>query len=990
MEKPALESEVDNILLHQPSLSEPDVATVACDYDESKFDVSSLDQPTEQTQLRADPEAPPPSDQDPQQRNVDDLQLVAQLGTSLAPMIQTIAVDESGVNGLDAPQPRDDFEAQAHVEPGNGVEESVEPREEPIAQPEATGPDPDPEVPDVPPEEPQQSLLGPQQQAAAALEELAENHAPQHQHIQNGDSSDQVHDPHAPAEGQDVQMEDATNLTEQGNMHEHVLPMTPHHHHEGAPHQMPPHQHQGIPLDNHHDHHHMNGQMNQQQIMAQSHPHQPHIQSPMQPPYVDGPQQSQMHMPAQLQMYAGSPDNGVPPRKRSKVSRACDECRRKKVKCDAISETGETACSNCRRSQIRCDFSRIPQKRGPSKGYIKELADRINSIEGKLGNQGLTASDILDFAGGPRRESSEHQSPSAPLNDNAKRPFSSISTDPFSTPVPNKPPATNWSSEPRPLQPYPPPTTTAEGQGQKYAYSANRLVPPLAPAPPPPEPPLMAPGPLPVSAPPTSDGIPGAIQQPDKLNVREIDDNVFHGYLTIVHPTFPFLASVKTVVQSTLARCPPLLREAFLEAITSTMQSFNAMPEGVAAGDARRAARLLVQWKMESTHDTANDDNQYTAKLVHLQVLLLLAIEAENHGVAALDGQHGGSSQAAFLAHAVAVSYDMGLRTAQMDDFSQPDPDPESHYMVSLRAWWSLVALDRFNAAGTARPLLIPQNCIHATCALKILLGDAGFHFIGLCHILGNYVETFISSPSGLGITVPYSNAPPINASAVSLGMDMWKLNFPATIITPKSHPVLHFAYWHCRLLTCLLTPSSTSTELLWAAVGLVQQLSSNHLALSPLNHHVNGLAGLCLAELSRVSQTREDAIELIANDLMAGSMAPSTWDNIIRAKVSSMDDTVGNPESVTQSGDAAAVAPSNAAGATASQGLKHLADLAAASTDLAEANNTSATDEPDPNARDEALQHLMRRLQGARNYEDLGFDPRPMLRKGYLYALQV
>lgn len=440
------------------------------------------------------------------------------------------------------------------------------------------------------------------------------------------------------------------------------------------------------------------------------------------------------------------------------------------------------------------------------------------------------------------------------------------------------------------------------------------------------------------------------------------------------------------------------------------MQSFNAMPEGVAAGDARRAAKLLVQWKTEGGHDTPSDENQYTAKLVHLQVLLLLAIEAENHGVAALDGQHGGSSQAAFLAHAVAVSYDMGLRTAQMDDFSQPDPDPESHYMVSLRAWWSLVALDRFNAAGTARPLLIPQNCIHATCALKILLGDAGFHFIGklqlfvqtmrdvrklmlvvgLCHILGNYVETFISSPSGLNTTVPYSDAPPINASALSLGMDMWKLNFPASIITPKSHPVLHFAYWHCRLLTCLLTPASTSTQLLWAAVGLVQQLSSNHLALSPLNHHVNGLAGLCLAELSRVSQTREDAIELIANDLMAGNMAPSTWDNIIRAKVSAMDDAVGNPESVTQTGDSAAAVSTNAAGATASQGLKHLADLAAASTDLAEANNTATAGEPDPNARDEALMHLMRRLQGARKYEDLGFDPRPMLRKGYLYALQV
>jgi hypothetical protein len=63
-------------------------------------------------------------------------------------------------------------------------------------------------------------------------------------------------------------------------------------------------------------------------------------------------------------------DNSIPPRKRSKVSRACDECRRKKIKCDAQSDTGEAPCSSCARSSIRCLFSRVPQKRGPSKGYI--------------------------------------------------------------------------------------------------------------------------------------------------------------------------------------------------------------------------------------------------------------------------------------------------------------------------------------------------------------------------------------------------------------------------------------------------------------------------------------------------------------------------------------------------------------------------------------------------------------------------------------------
>lgn len=63
-------------------------------------------------------------------------------------------------------------------------------------------------------------------------------------------------------------------------------------------------------------------------------------------------------------------------RKRKKVSRACDECRRKKVRCDA---DGNQICSNCIKTKDQCTFSRVPLKRGPSKGYIRDLQDRANS-----------------------------------------------------------------------------------------------------------------------------------------------------------------------------------------------------------------------------------------------------------------------------------------------------------------------------------------------------------------------------------------------------------------------------------------------------------------------------------------------------------------------------------------------------------------------------------------------------------------------------------
>lgn len=80
--------------------------------------------------------------------------------------------------------------------------------------------------------------------------------------------------------------------------------------------------------------------------------------------------------PVHSQMSPGGVDQGqynmgdpsMAPRKRSKVSRACDECRRKKIRCDATTESGDEQCSSCKRVGTRCQFSRVPMKRGPSKG----------------------------------------------------------------------------------------------------------------------------------------------------------------------------------------------------------------------------------------------------------------------------------------------------------------------------------------------------------------------------------------------------------------------------------------------------------------------------------------------------------------------------------------------------------------------------------------------------------------------------------------------
>ena len=100
----------------------------------------------------------------------------------------------------------------------------------------------------------------------------------------------------------------------------------------------------------------------------------------------------------------------------------------------------------------------------PLLSYIKELADRIIFIEGKLGGQTLDP-QMLDIGGGARRTPVE-ELPSALLNDNSKRPFSSVSSDIFNTPIASR--LVAWASEQQPPQQSPP---------APQSYGRGRLLP---------------------------------------------------------------------------------------------------------------------------------------------------------------------------------------------------------------------------------------------------------------------------------------------------------------------------------------------------------------------------------------------------------------------------------------------------------------------------------------------------------------------------------
>ncbi|ORY97627.1 hypothetical protein BCR43DRAFT_437727, partial [Syncephalastrum racemosum] len=54
-----------------------------------------------------------------------------------------------------------------------------------------------------------------------------------------------------------------------------------------------------------------------------------------------------------------------------------DLCRRKKIKCDG----GTPVCGNCVALGLSCSYKDTTKKRGPPKGYIEAVENRLHKLE---------------------------------------------------------------------------------------------------------------------------------------------------------------------------------------------------------------------------------------------------------------------------------------------------------------------------------------------------------------------------------------------------------------------------------------------------------------------------------------------------------------------------------------------------------------------------------------------------------------------------------
>ena len=86
----------------------------------------------------------------------------------------------------------------------------------------------------------------------------------------------------------------------------------------------------------------------------------------------------------------GDGDGGRDP-KRRRIARACDMCRKKKIKCDGKMPK----CSHCENYKTECVFTHVEKKRAPPKGakYIEGLENRLGRMESLLRLSGLLGED---------------------------------------------------------------------------------------------------------------------------------------------------------------------------------------------------------------------------------------------------------------------------------------------------------------------------------------------------------------------------------------------------------------------------------------------------------------------------------------------------------------------------------------------------------------------------------------------------------------------
>ena len=255
-----------------------------------------------------------------------------------------------------------------------------------------------------------------------------------------------------------------------------------------------------------------------------------------------------------------------------------------------------------------------------------------------------------------------------------------------------------------------------------------------------------------------------------------VDDLAITRYYEIYHQILPILPHNVKRLHGYLSAAPVYLRNALLHSIYALRAldqttSAPSSPHSQAPTPAHMDHTLMACNLLGSeAFQTDERHPSLSQNLLHLQTLLLLALNADKRSFAAPQqilypmsstkecgyiAQFVGSMIGAAWGCANELKFSeishISRKRNHSDMESPPDTlgDLDSEECLARRAWWVLVILDRWRSASMSSVPLISDDKINLRDSDATVLGESTFHFVRITHVLGHVAEVPNSTLSG-------------------------------------------------------------------------------------------------------------------------------------------------------------------------------------------------------------------------------------------------
>lgn len=146
---------------------------------------------------------------------------------------------------------------------------------------------------------------------------------------------------------------------------------------------------------------------------------------------------------------------------------------------------------------------------------------------------------------------------------------------------------------------------------------------------------------------------------------------------------------------------PTNIRDAIYEALTGSVKDFL---KNNSLLNIRKAA---IEYTIKSYFEDGTS-RPLKINIVFLQTMLLFAIAFDNDAFYHPKFAGGDFSRSVWISNTISLAYAIKLYLYKPEKLR--DANPDSDEKVARRIWWSLYIMDRWNAASSSSPVMIPDT----------------------------------------------------------------------------------------------------------------------------------------------------------------------------------------------------------------------------------------------------------------------------------------